>query len=544
MDVVIASQARELDRQEIDKEIQDAYDPEVVRMLKTRRNAFAHISLLPTEILSGVFTTLVYSYSDHSDLSWIPSVTAVCGHWRAIALECPNLWCYIDFSRPIWVEEMLKRSKMAPLILKAHDRHPTLKQIDTICLALQHISRIKELHLTASQNTIVKLINSIDKPAPLLQSLHLSDSHYYLGDDTYIMPKRLFVCDGHHLQRLELINCRIPLESPLLCGLVHFKLYKSVNDSTSTQLLETLEKMPLIESLDLSGSLTFPSGDATRVIHLSHLTSLRLHSFDTGCANLLNHISFPASTSLALRCRLTTYTSKGYSTVCNTFSSIWNGKDDSKLLRCLLIRKTSTRSIRLRGWTTNETTGEHPSGPAQINVELTWFDLNIDNVIIDICHTLTLTSLRTLFVYDTDLSKATWLSAIGHLTLLRRVHLDGTSAFGLVSALSIGKESRAGNDAMERFLPGLHDLWINGRTFVDDVDFLEELRDCLMSRCHWNVEVRELHLLDCRGLYRGQVGLLEEIVVYVNWDGMDRGGGYADKDEYDSEDSEDSCDSG
>jgi hypothetical protein len=331
------SQALELGRQKIDKEIQDAHDAEVVRKLKTRRNTLAYISRIPTEITSRIFIILAYSCSERSDLSWIPAVTAVCGHWRAIALECPDLWCYIDFSKPIWVEEMLKRSRMAPLIIKAE--YPSTKQVDAIRLALQHFSRIKELHLTASRDTIVKLIDPIDKPALLLQSLHLSDSYAYGGSDAYALPERLFIRDGHHLHRLELINCSISWDSPLLCGLVHLKLKTSVKGPTTVQLLEILEKMPLIETLALGGPLPATSGNTTRVLHLSHLTSLRLHSSAPACANVLNHISFPASTSLALRCQLITYTGNGYYAVCNAFSMVWNGKDDSKLLRCLLISK-------------------------------------------------------------------------------------------------------------------------------------------------------------------------------------------------------------
>jgi hypothetical protein len=102
MDIANTSQALIFNQQKIDKEIQDV--AEVLRKLKTRRNTLAYISRLPTEIISRIFTSLAYSYFERSDLSWIPSVTAVCGHWRAIALECPNLWSFIVFTSQKWVE--------------------------------------------------------------------------------------------------------------------------------------------------------------------------------------------------------------------------------------------------------------------------------------------------------------------------------------------------------------------------------------------------------------------------------------------------------
>jgi hypothetical protein len=45
--------SRELGRQKIDKEIQDALD--LVLRLKTRRNTLAPIARLPTEIISRIF---------------------------------------------------------------------------------------------------------------------------------------------------------------------------------------------------------------------------------------------------------------------------------------------------------------------------------------------------------------------------------------------------------------------------------------------------------------------------------------------------------
>jgi hypothetical protein len=49
--------------------------------------------------------------------SAVRTVTAVCRHWRAIALECPSLWFFISLECPLWtVEEELKRTKGAPFV--------------------------------------------------------------------------------------------------------------------------------------------------------------------------------------------------------------------------------------------------------------------------------------------------------------------------------------------------------------------------------------------------------------------------------------------
>jgi hypothetical protein len=92
-----------------------------------------------------------------------------------------------------------------------------------------------------------------------------------------------------------------------------------------------------------------------------------------------------------------------------------------------------------------------------------------------------------------------------------------------------------GDDSGKVFLPGLHDLWLERLYSVAWVfnadDLFAGLEDCLMNRCCWNVDVRELHV-ECHKLYSKQVEWLEEFVVDVFWE--DLGG-----DDGDSEENED-----
>jgi hypothetical protein len=140
-------------------------------------------------------------------------------------------------------------------------------------------------------------------------------------------------------------------------------------------------------------------------------------------------------------------------------------------------------------------------------------------VITSLCNALTLTGLRTLFIYDANLSKATWLNAFGHLTLLKTLHFRGFHTFELLSALST--RLKENDDTGEIFLSGLHDLWLEAVSFKnvsDHMDPFEELQDCLMTRCHWNAELQGLHLHACGYLYSDDVELLREMVVNVDWD--------------------------
>jgi hypothetical protein len=547
--------SREIERQKLDKEIQHA--SEVLRMLKTRRNSLAPISRLPTEILARIFTTIAHSYLDnfgYRELSWIYSVTAVCGHWRAIALECTSLWCFISVECQNWTEVMLERSKMAPLIVKAKlddDPLDISSEGDTVRLALQHISRIKELRLVTSKDNIEVLIDRIDERAPLLRTLCLSNS--WGGDpmnNKYTLPEMLFVGDDHRLERLELVNCVISWDSPLLHNLIHLKLHNTLQP-TITQLLEALERMPLVETLDLKDSLpvmsndNFGSPEIIRVIHLSRLSALSLSSTAIECAYLLNHISYPASTSLRLRCTLGVR-SDCLPTLFKAISSVWDGRGGSQLLDTLIFQRDED-TTKLRGWTASgRENGGIRNDPAQMDVNL-YYDVDErwdEETMIDICNALTLTHLRMLYIHSINpLPTSTWLNAFGSLTSLRAVCVYGRSAVGLVSALSTGLEGNSSEDILSNdgtgkvFLPCLQHLWLRESsddmtTTFNSVKIFEDLRDCLMNRCHWNMEVRRLHL-DCPRRYYKQLKLLREIVVDVFWEEV------YDNEEVDNSESED-----
>jgi hypothetical protein len=521
-------------RQQIDKEI---------RALKTRRNTLASISCLTTELLAKIFITVAYSCYDSSngtDLSWIYAVTAVCSHWRDIALECPGLWCFIGFKHPIWTEEMLKRSKVAPLIIRANEGKFMPKITGSLHLALQNISRIRELHLEIRKVVMEELFDRIKKcAAPLLRSLCLSNTSYtHQASDGYTLPETLFVGDDHHLERLELFDCIISWDSPLLCDLVHLTLHNTCGmiPPTLMQLLGALEKMPLIETLDLDGGLpvvpdddNFSLLETKHIVHLSNLATLRLSSTAVECAYLLNHLSYPTSTSLGLVCAPNTLNIKtnSLSILFDAISSVRNGRDAGELLRCLLIKSWFANSTILQGWAASGRGADEypPSESPQIDIYLE--STQAEEVLVDVCRALTLTNLRVLSVFPSKPTpKATWSSVFGNLASLRTVHVSGPSAIEFVSALSTGLEENISEECLSIddtrgvFLPNLHELWLDDKAFNGTptyyINFFEDLRDCLMARCHWNAEVRKLRL-ECSRRHYAQVELLKEIVVDVDW---------------------------
>lgn len=95
---------------------------ELVDVLR-QLNVLTHPSRLPQELLEKIFMDLnprppsgrgAEMNSDSVTLAKrdLVAATHVCHHWRETALQCPRLWCYIDFGRKhSYVQALLERSR-------------------------------------------------------------------------------------------------------------------------------------------------------------------------------------------------------------------------------------------------------------------------------------------------------------------------------------------------------------------------------------------------------------------------------------------------
>ena len=74
---------------------------------------------LPPELLAIIFLEYVQQSSLCTTMvpSWV-TVSYVCQYWRNVALGCANLWTRLFFVSPEWMDELLKRSKAAPLFIQ------------------------------------------------------------------------------------------------------------------------------------------------------------------------------------------------------------------------------------------------------------------------------------------------------------------------------------------------------------------------------------------------------------------------------------------
>ena len=220
---------------------------------------------LPPELLTAVFLEYAQqyqeSYVDKNYLMtqvphWV-SVSYVCRYWRNVALDCANLWSHLFFISPKWVDELLRRSKAAPLIVHTDlckVLEPHSGPIGSLEKVLKNMERIQDIWIQYSSNDVMEIIcPRLNVPAPLLQSLHLTSSsdisRYPFG-----ISKDIFSGVIPRLKKVELTRCLVDWSSPIFNELTELSLEHIVNNRMEPFLL-VLRRLPGLRQLHLCHAL-------------------------------------------------------------------------------------------------------------------------------------------------------------------------------------------------------------------------------------------------------------------------------------------------
>ncbi|KAF5350233.1 hypothetical protein D9758_007815 [Tetrapyrgos nigripes] len=509
----------------IDQEITQHQN--TIRELKFHRNTFAPINQLPAEILCKIFMLCITpnehyarTYRDSLRWSWI-KVSHICQYWRSVALSCPSLWSRPDFLKPAWVPQMLQRSKMALLTVVLTDNWITPKSLDSIIAALQHLDRTRELTLSMSREHFEKLLPGINQAAPYLQTLSLDASFAnYRKEPGVSLPEDFMKGDTPRLSRLELKDCYLPWESSLLKNLTFLKLHHlSTTPSPSLrQLMEILNRMPALELLDLKNVLPTDSTIVPSLyVTLPRLRMIRLDGEAAGCANVLNHLSFPSTAAMQLLCGMGNRDDSlalilsSLAEICSHFSTYRVYSMSVSCTRFGVIIDMGTTPLK--------------SGHAQpwLLLSMQWpIDKNPSRMeaVRETCRILPpLTHLRTLTLQD--MPKGFGLEFLEPLHHVNSLEVTGTCTRDVLYALMACEDDRVA------LLPFLRCMILRDVDFEDNSSveegLIDVLRDCLMTRYEHKAEVRQLRLMNCLRLDMMDVRLFNEIVVDIDWDKRELG---------------------
>ncbi|KZT65072.1 hypothetical protein DAEQUDRAFT_559354 [Daedalea quercina L-15889] len=165
--------------------------------LKTQLNTICPISVLPPEVLSEVFLHRAADWRVKKPYipvvhDWLP-LSHVCKHWRSVALGCPALWSSLKVTGSCeWMAELLARSKRLPLTVYIISRGPLAGSStsqppnESIELVLSSLERIRVLSITSIPGRSETSFELLDGPAPLLNSLSVSDLSSYFTSELHL----------------------------------------------------------------------------------------------------------------------------------------------------------------------------------------------------------------------------------------------------------------------------------------------------------------------------------------------------------------------
>ncbi|KZT65762.1 hypothetical protein DAEQUDRAFT_499247 [Daedalea quercina L-15889] len=274
------------------------------------------IRQLPDDLLHDIFCAIASTCSHATQDGDVVSgsilvlpISHVCRYWRALALVSPRLWSFLHIttsSRVPMVREFLLRSQDAPLAVRLRGPKSVWDPSEDVVRAAQllagYTDRIEDFHIGQffREDMAKVLAFYADKSA-----LHLRYLTAYSG--SYVEVPALFAGGMPSLRSLRIARISMP-------WLPYRDMFEIDIPNQSTPAIEdilwTLHHSPSLETFSLimygdpSAAITSDPVPTNR-IHLSRLQRLLLgtmHDTDD-VLQILPHLEFPASASVALRLR-------------------------------------------------------------------------------------------------------------------------------------------------------------------------------------------------------------------------------------------------
>jgi hypothetical protein len=255
--------------------LQSTVDENQVQALRTRRNALTSpLCRLSTDALHYILE-IIETQQRHDDTenkgtwqkTWI-STLFVCTSIRALAVQSPALWSYINLSRSEkWADLCVERARAIPLELHYEVRVITdwaLHYLGTL------LSRASKVQLVVHKYRYVASV--LNTAAPLLHTLSLSIKapHYFLFSLAFLGGTTTL------LTHLKLGRVNIAADPPVFPGLKSLHLSSICSDGKPHHLLRLVGSSHALEELTLKYIfITLPDIAYDR-LSLPHLRVVRV----------------------------------------------------------------------------------------------------------------------------------------------------------------------------------------------------------------------------------------------------------------------------
>ncbi|KAG2343941.1 hypothetical protein BDR05DRAFT_207029 [Suillus weaverae] len=539
---------------------------EIMRSLRTRRNSLSPISSIPPEILGAIFvhhvqeTQLLHAPETPTVLSWL-NIGHVCRHWREVALGTPELWATPFLRSSQATEEMLMRSKMAPLKLKTGRRF----RVDCAQKTLMHIERLQEVSIPyfldgdsgTTHRFITEFLEKVSScSAPKLQSLSL--------DKWFEQTPRIAIPASFptpNLRNLQIRHCDLSWTSSVLTGLTVLNIKKLSPECLPTldELISALHRMPALHTLELEEALpilpfqtaSLPRAPRAMSVRLPHLKHLRLAAKLLEVANVLAHIELQESTTseVRLECRacLENQNQKwnlSFPIISRALEGCFKASPDrsrqvprsmqlscssgSIYLHCSVVRNPSSWAGLKSG------TCLDPNLSAECSVALRFDvlgDMNMRGTILsDLQRVVPLGSIEAMyFHFSFPCWDGFWTDILGRGAThhLAYMHLRGSRRVleELLKSLRSqkhGVSQHVGESSQQGpvFAPALSHLVLHGLEFGSSIlNWIRtsDLLDVLVDRVNEDLGLDHLEFISSTSIFDCDLKLLREVVADVSW---------------------------
>ncbi|KAF8199123.1 hypothetical protein BJ912DRAFT_950985 [Pholiota molesta] len=447
---------------------------------------------------------------------------------------------------------MLKRSKDASLIIEESGlswyTHPGTKLAIT-----HHGARIKHLSFLYQNSQSLRWGQSnLPMSAPRLESLCIQNGtphglqHYRLHSHTVSIVEHI-QCKAERLRRLELVHCDIDWNSHsyLLHTLTHLKLdtLSETSRPTGQQFLDALHRMPRIEALFLKDALPIPTSNqaswASGHIHLTSLRTLKLCSTNIEIEPFFSCITFPSTATVEVVVH-SIADAQVTSGIISNMARLYSDHSSANAFQTIVMAEPSTHyGFELNLYAEPLTNDEYINLTLRLGLVFHWPDLdftlrgkiadtitNIFSSAIPLQHVEHVYMEEMMFGIDAE----TMANTIGELPRVFHVMAAHTSSATFLNALQL--QTRSCRTAAGSVTPvetpsfaSLSSVDLYRTAFFDppldsESVTVEMLQDCLIHRYECGVEIRRLTLVKCNGVTQADVDFLAEIVVDVDWDGV------------------------
>lgn len=556
----------------MDAQTEEAYRrlEEAISTIQSRRNALAPISSFPPEIICRIFL-FVQAEGSSCDrtscdrpgfngkrihpLQWI-KLTHVSRYWRNIAIHSPSLWVNLPIRNLLWVEEMLRRSKAADLMIEAHlglfnnfgilnDKIPGLE------LALKHGARIKDLSLLHfSREEWDHLSNHLPKSAPRLERLVIKGTY---AERPLLLPEHVLRrTEGLRHLKLNACNINWNSHSHLLHSLTHLEIRRPSPNfrPTGNQFWYILKGMPDLEFLHLTHALPIQTEDqapwASGHIHFSSLHTLQLNSKSTELETFFSCVTFPPAATVLVNLDFAdTVTNTNSFGIISSLARSYSHCSSNATFQTAILEQSYIDGFRVNlklymdALSNEQMLEDSCTDNPSLQVRFIWdarggssAEQAVANLAVEIFNSTILQYVKHLYLPQPyrahGFNAETTANTIGRLPWVQSIMVGvTTTSMSIFDTLKLHPRSEGTGStgivpAKALYFPRLSSICLLGITFDDSITSdnphptIRMLHNCLTYRQECGAEIKRLSLWRCYGLEEKYTKLLAQVVGDVD----------------------------